>query len=119
MSTLQIVLSAVCALAALSLVIEIIRDRQPGNVSFFTLVAIEVGLLVQLVWGIVRVIDDHRGVDVATYLGYLVGALVLLPVGFLWSASEKNRGGTAVLLVAVVVMPVLLLRLHDIWSVHV
>ena len=43
----------------------------------------------------------------------------LLPVGYLWSVSEKNRGGTAVLLVAVLVMPVLLLRLHDVWSLHV
>lgn len=119
MSTFQIGLSILCGLAALSLVVEIIRDRQPGNLTFFTLVAIEVGLLVQLVWGIARVVDDHRGVDVGTYVGYLIGALVLLPVGYLWSVSEKNRGGTAVLLVAVVVMPVLLLRLHDIWSLHV
>lgn len=119
MSTLQIILSGICGLAALSLIIEIIRDRQPGNVSFFALVAIELGLLVQLIWGIVRVIDDHRGVDVGSYLGYLVGALLLLPFGFVWSASEKSRGGTAVLLVAVLVMPVLLLRLSDIWSLHV
>ncbi|RZI87344.1 MAG: hypothetical protein EOO67_14455 [Microbacterium sp.] len=119
MDLFQIILSGICGLAALSLVVEIVRDRQPGNITFFALVAVELGLLVQLVWGIARVVDDHRGVEVGTYLGYLVGALVLLPVGFLWSASEKNRGGTAVLLVAVVVMPVLLLRLHDIWSLHV
>ncbi|MCX6395448.1 MAG: hypothetical protein NTV23_03065 [Propionibacteriales bacterium] len=119
MDLLQIILSGICGLAALSLVVEIVRDRQPGNVSFFALVAIELGLLVQLVWGIVRVVDDHRGVDVGTYVGYLLGALVLLPVGYLWSVSEKNRGGTGVLLVAVVVVPVLLLRLHGIWSAHV
>ena len=119
MDVLQIILSGICAVAALSLVVEIVRDRQPGNVTFFAIVAVEVGLLVQLVWGIVRVIDDHRGVEVGTYVGYLVGALVLLPVGFLWSASEKSRGGTGVLFVAVLVTPFLLLRLHDIWALHV
>lgn len=119
MNELQWILAGICGLAALSLLVEIVRDRQPGNVSFFALVAVELGLLVQLVYGIVRVIDDHRGVDVGTYLGYLVGALVLLPAGFVWSASEKSRGGTAVLLVAVLVVPVLLLRLHDLWSLHV
>ena len=119
METFQIVLAALCGLAALSLVIEIIRDRQPGNVTFFTLVAIELGLVVQLVWGVVRVIDDHDGVDVASYVGYLIAALLLLPFGFLWSASEKGRGGTGVLLVAVLVTPFLLLRLHHLWSLHV
>lgn len=118
MTGFQIALSVLCAFAALSLIVEIVRDRQPGNVTFFALVAVELGLLVQLVWGIIRVLDDARGVEVGTYLGYLVGALVLIPVGFVWSASEKSRGGTAVLLVAVAVVPFLLLRLHDIWSLH-
>lgn len=119
MTTLQIVLSGICALAALSLLVEIIRNRQPGNVSFFALVAVEIGLLVQMVWGLVMVVEDHRGVEVGTYIGYLLGALVLLPAGFVWSASEKSRGGTAVLLVAVLVIPFLFLRLHEIWSTHV
>lgn len=114
MSTLQIVLSVLCALTALWLVVEIIRDRQPGNVSFAGLVAVEVGLLVQLVWGVARLFGE-QDVEIVTYVGYLVGALLLIPVGFVWSASEKSRSGTSVLLVCVLVIPFLLLRLHDIW----
>jgi hypothetical protein len=119
MSGLQIVLSVLSALVALVLVWHIVRDEQPGNVGFFGLVALEAGLVVQLVWGLVRVADDHRGVSVFPYLGYLIGALLILPIGFVWSASEKSRSGTAVLLVAVLVLPVLFLRLHDLWSAHV
>jgi len=119
MSGLQIVLSVLAALVALVLVWHIVRDEQPGNVGFFGLVALEAGLVVQLVWGLVRVADDHRGVSVFPYLGYLIGALLILPIGFVWSASEKSRSGTAVLLVAVLVLPVLFLRLHDLWSAHV
>lgn len=115
MSTLQIVLAVLSGLTALLLVVEIIRDRKPGNVTFAGLVALEVGLLVQLVWGIGRLFGEHEGVEVFTYVGYLIGALLLVPVGFVWSASEKGRSGTAVLLVAVAVVPFLLLRLHDIW----
>ncbi|MFL6158377.1 MAG: hypothetical protein ACJ72D_19985 [Marmoricola sp.] len=118
MTVLQVVLAVVCGLTALSLVVEIVRDRKPGNTSFGGLVLVEIGLVVQLVWGLVRVFGDHPGVSVGTYLGYLVGALVILPVGFVWSASDKSRGGTAVLLVAVLVLPVLFLRLHDIWLGH-
>jgi hypothetical protein len=118
MEQLQIVLSVLCALVAVLLVVHIVRDQQVGNVGFSGLIAIEAGLLVQLVWGLVRVVDDHAGVSVATYVGYLVGALVILPIGFVWAASEKSRSGTGVLLVAVLVLPVLFLRLHDIWSTH-
>ena len=80
---------------------------------------IELGLVVQLVIGLVKVFGDHAGVSVPTYLGYLIGALLILPIGSAWSASERNRGGTGVLLVAVAVLPVLFLRLHQIWSTHV
>src|SRR5690242_12710404 len=119
MSALQIVLSVLAALVALVLLWHIVRDEQTGNLGFFGLVALEAGLVVQLVWGLVRVLGDHDGVSVAPYLGYLIGALLILPIGFLWSASEKSRSGTAVLLVAVMVLPVLFLRLHDLWASHV
>ncbi|HET6154174.1 MAG TPA: hypothetical protein VFE15_14590 [Marmoricola sp.] len=119
MNTLQLVLSVLCGLTALWLIVEIIRDRTVGNVTFAGLVALEIGLVVELLWGLARVFGDHHGVAVGAYVGYLVGALVILPIGFIWSVSEKSRGGTAVLLIAVLVLPVLFLRLHDIWAGHV
>jgi hypothetical protein len=42
--------------------------------------------------------------------------VLILPAAFLWSMGERNRGGTGVLLVAVVVVPVLFLRLHQLWA---
>jgi hypothetical protein len=113
---LQIVLSVLCAVVALWLVVLIVRDRLVDDPAFYGLVLLEVGLVVQLVLGLVRVVGAHGDVSVPTYVGYLVGALVILPVGFVWAAAEKTRSGTGVLLVAVVVLPVLFLRLHDIWE---
>lgn len=115
MDTLQIVISVACAVVALLLVVDIVRDQQNTNPSFFGLVALEVGLVVQVVWGLARLVGDRGDVPIAPYLGYLVGALLILPIAFLWSASEKSRSGTAVVLVAVLVVPVLLLRLHNLW----
>jgi hypothetical protein len=109
-------LSALCLLVALVLVVDIVRNRQNTNHAFYGLVAIEAALVVQVVWGLLRLLGEHDGVPVAPYLGYLVGALLILPVAFVWSASEKSRSGTAVVLVAVLVVPVLLLRLHDLWA---
>ena len=79
---------------------------------------LEVGIVVQLVIGMVRVFGDHPGVNVAAYVGYLVGALLALPIGFVWSAGERTRSGTAVLLIAVLLVPFLSLRLHDLWTVR-
>jgi len=64
MSTFQVALSILCALVAVVLVVHIVRDEQIGNVAFLGLVAIEIGLVVQLVWGVVRVAGEHEGVSV-------------------------------------------------------
>jgi hypothetical protein len=113
---LQIVLAAICAVVAVWLVVLIVLDRLPNDYVYGALALLEVGLVAQLVIGLVLVSGDHGGVNVAAYVGYLVGALVILPVGFLWSLGERTRAGTGVLLVAVLVVPVLFLRLHDLWG---
>lgn len=119
MSALQAVLAVLCGICALWLGVLIVRDLRPGNRTLGFLAVIEVGLLVQLVIGLVRVLGDHTGVSAAVYVAYLVGALLILPIGVVWSSTERNRNGTAVLLIAVLVVPVLFLRLHDLWSTHV
>ena len=116
MTGLQIALTAVAVVVALWLVVLIARDRQPDDWVYGTLALLEIGLVAQLVIGLVRLGGDHEGVNVAAYVGYLVGSLVILPAAFLWSVGERSRAGTGVLLVAVVVVPVLFLRLHQLWS---
>jgi hypothetical protein len=118
-TTLQIVLSVVCGLVGVLLVVLMVRDTLPGRVTYAALVLLELGLVAQLVLGLARVLDDHEGVSVATYVGYLVGALVILPLAAGWAWAERTRNGTGVLLVGVLVLPVLFLRLHDIWATHV
>jgi hypothetical protein len=112
---MQIVLGMVCLVVVLWLALLIVLDRLPNDYLYAALALLEVGLLAQLVVGLVKVAGDHGGVNVAAYVGYLIGSLVLLPVAFLWSVGERTRAGTGVLLVAVVVIPVLFLRLNDLW----
>jgi hypothetical protein len=113
---MQLVLGMVCLVVVLWLALLIVLDRLPNDYLYAALALLEVGLLAQLVVGLVKVAGDHGGVNVAAYVGYLVGSLVILPVGFLWSAGERTRAGTGVLLVAVLVVPVLFLRLHELWA---
>jgi len=119
MTQLQIALSVVCGLIGVLLVVLMVRDRRPGRLTYAALALVELGLVAQVVLGLVQVFDDHEGVSVGTYVGYLVGALVILPLAAGWAWAERTRNGTGVLLVGVLVLPVLFLRLHDIWATHV
>ena len=116
MIPLQMALAALCLLSALWLVVLLVRDRTPGRLLLNLLALVEVGLVAHLVLGIVTVTGSPRDVAVAEYVGYLVGALLLIPVGVVWSSGERTRGGTGVLLVAVLLVPFMFVRLADIWS---
>ncbi len=116
MTTLQIVLGAICVVVACWLVVLIVLDRLPGDLLYGVLAVVEIGLVVQLVIGLMRVFGDHGDLNVAAYVGYLVGSLLVLPVAFLWSVGERTRSGTAVLLVGVIAVAFLFLRLQQLWS---
>lgn len=116
MTGLQIALGVACLALAGWLVVLVVLDRQPDDYLYAALGIVEVGLVAQLVVGLVMVSHGHGGVNVAAYVGYLIGSLLILPAAFVWSAGERSRAGTGVLLVAVVVVVVLFLRLHELWG---
>lgn len=116
MTVLQIVLTAIAAVVAVWLVVLIVRGVTPNDYLYGALGLLEVGLLVQFVVGLVQVFGDHGGLNVAAYVGYLLLLIALLPAAFLWSVGERSRAGTGVLLVAVVLVPVLFLRLQQLWG---
>ena len=118
MLVLQYVLTAICLVTALVVVALIVRNSAPGDAVIGLLAVVELGLVVQLVLGIIRLTGPHAGVSVPTYVGYLIGSLLILPVAALWSLSERSRGGTAVLLVGVLLVPFLFLRLAEVWGNH-
>jgi hypothetical protein len=78
---------------------------------------VEVALLAQLVVGIVQLAGTERDVSGPFFVGYLIGSLLILPIGALWALAESSRWGAGALAIACVVIPVVELRLHDIWVV--
>jgi hypothetical protein len=81
------------------------------------IVLLEVGLLVQAVAGVVNVLGVARGeVDVPTFIGYLIATTVVLPVGAFWALGDRSRWGAGVLAVACLSVPVMILRLNQIWG---
>jgi hypothetical protein len=82
-------------------------------------VLLELGLLVQLVAGIVRLATADHQVDSLAYLGYLITVLIVPPLAGVWALAERSRWGPAVMVVGCLTVPVLILRLGQVWNAHV
>jgi hypothetical protein len=108
-----VVVSLVPALWAL---VRVLRNKGIDMVMLIGAAVVEVAVLVQLVVGIVSLVGSHRDVATLTFLGYLVGAVLIPPFGVAWGVGEKNRYGSAVLLVVFLVIAVMVLRLDQIWA---
>ncbi|MBW4716393.1 hypothetical protein KZQ38_04415 [Saccharothrix sp. SC076] len=79
---------------------------------------LELGLLAQAVIGVVRLIGLDREIHGPTFVGYLVAPVVVLPLAGFWSIAERSRWGASVLAVGCLSVPVLVLRLQQVWSGH-
>lgn len=84
----------------------------------WSLAVLEVGLLVQAVVGIAALLGTERDVERLSFVGYLLGPVVILPVAVVWSAAERTRWSAGVLVVACLSVPVMIVRLGQIWAGH-
>jgi hypothetical protein len=110
---------ALVALSLAAMVFAIVlaaRDKRINWTLLGLLGVIEVGLLAQLVIGIVQLTQTTRDVSGPFFIGYLIGSLLVLPVGALWALAESSRWGAGALAVACLVIPILELRLYEIWT---
>jgi hypothetical protein len=110
---------ALVALSLAAMVFAIVltaRDKRINWTLLAILGVIEAGLLAQLVVGIVQLTGTDRDVSGPFFVGYLIGALIVLPLGALWALAESSRWGAGALAVACLVIPVLELRMYEIWA---
>jgi len=109
------VILAMCAITVVIALVHLVRDRPAEDGMYILLGILELVLLIQLVWGAIAFATTGRDVSGVLFFAYLVGVCVAAPIGAFWSLAERSRGGTAVLLVAVVTIAALQARLWSIW----
>lgn len=115
MTGFELVLTGLCAVAAVWVLVLLAGNWLANDLLFGLLALIEVGLIVDLVLGIIRFSSEATETNGIEYIGYLVATMLLLPAAVLWSLSERNRGGTAVLFFGVALVPFMFFRLGEIW----
>ncbi|HWD77438.1 MAG TPA: hypothetical protein VG497_01095 [Kribbella sp.] len=110
------VLVALSSAAMLYSVVLAARNKRIDWTVLGAVGVIEVGLIAQLVVGIVQLSGTDRDVSGPFFVGYLIGSLLILPIGAFWALAESSRWGAGALAIACAVIPILELRLHDLWT---
>ena len=91
--------------------------RLPVNgPQIVTALVIEGAILIQSVIAVVRVINGHEPFEKVTFLAYLGGVLLPLPLGVQLARLERTRWGSIALSFTAVVVAVMMLRLLQLWE---
>jgi hypothetical protein len=113
---LQLALSVLSlAVAALALV-YVVRDRRADRLLLGAIAVLWLGTLVQLVYGIVRLPEADDDVHDVVFVLYLLGLAAVPPAAAWWVRGEPSRAGSAFVVVAGLLIPVLLVRLNTLWG---
>jgi hypothetical protein len=93
-------------------------NRPYGQALAGAVLLLTIALLVQAVAGVITMSNDERDVDELSFIGYLFGPVLVLPYAAVWAASERSRWGPSVLIVGCLAVPVMIVRLRQIWEGH-
>jgi hypothetical protein len=102
---------ALALLASVCGVVVAIRDRPPGRGTLAVAGAGAVLALVQSILAAAELIGGTRPPETATYIGYLIGIVVVLPLAVAWSVAERTRWSGLVVAVGGVTVAVMTARL--------
>lgn len=94
------------------------RDRPMDRLHLAGLAVLEAMLLVQAVLGLVKLAggEGPAAGGGATFVGYLLGIVLIPPAGAAWGVLERSRWGPAVIVVAGLAVAVMIVRMGQIWS---
>ncbi|HWL98623.1 MAG TPA: hypothetical protein VNP20_14840 [Nocardioidaceae bacterium] len=115
-ATVAAVMIAASVLVAGWALVYVVRGKSLDDSLFYGLAAIELGLLALVLGGSIALAGTDRDVDGATFLGYLLTALLIVPGAVVWSLAEKSRWGMAVLVAGCLVVAVMVLRVQQVWD---
>jgi hypothetical protein len=91
------------------------RNRGPQLGLLVGLGLLEALLLVQVVVSI-SLAGGGAPAEGVNFVAYLATAVLLVPGGTLWALTDRSRYGPAVLGVVCLVVPVLVVRLQQLWD---
>lgn len=106
-----------CAITLLLGVLGTVIHDYPDDLALVSVVLLEVFLVV---YGISAAIRQAGGQPIAgepwEFWGYLLTALLIPALAFVWAVTDKSRWSNTVLAVSGVIVFVMLFRMEQIWD---
>jgi hypothetical protein len=97
---------------------HLLRGRRVDDPLILVGAAIELGLVVQLVYGLTQAGAVSDGSERATFIAYLFTVLVVIPVTVFIAIKEKTQWAMGVVLGGAAVVAILVARIGQIWSLN-
>jgi hypothetical protein len=115
-SVLSTVIIVVSLLAAVYALVGSLRDRPMDLWHLGSLGVLELLLIAQAVVGFVKLGGDGGPAEPATFIGYLIGILLIPVAGAAWGMLERSRWGPGVIVVACLAVAVMVVRTQQLWE---
>jgi len=109
------VIVAALVLAAWCLVTAA-RNRTVGPYHWSGLGIVQALVVAEVGFAVVHLAGGAHPHEYTTFIGYLVTLFLLLPVGMLLARLEPTRWGALLVGVAALVVPVLIVRVDQLWT---
>lgn len=108
------IIVAALVVAAFSALMAVL-DRPPRLLHLAGLTVVELALLLQAVVAMGKMFTGDRPDAMATFVGYLLTAVLVPPLGALFGWAERTRWGSVIIAGACLVVPVMVVRLQQVW----
>ena len=105
--------SLVMALWAL---VDLIRGRSSGRPFVIGVGVFEAFMALFVIGGVVQAFTTTHDFAKVEFCGYLLGCLVIAPLAAWWNRGDSSRAACAIYSVIFLLMPVLILRVQQVWS---
>ena len=103
-------------LTGLGALIGVIRNQLPGRPTAVVAGLLELSLLASVVLNSMALARAEVDVNALSLISYLVVLALIVPAVVAWAYVDGTRYGLAAVVVACLVVPVLLLRIQQIWE---
>jgi len=108
---------ALCALtAAVASFVLAALGHPPRRVLLYGVGLVELLLIAHLVIAVVLLLASGTPDALATFIAYLAASVLALPIGTAWAIAEHSRSSTVVLGVVSLAVPVIVLRMGELWG---
>lgn len=115
-NALTVVIIVAALLTAGYALVAVLRNRAMDLGQLISLGVLEVLLVAQAVVGFVKLAGDEGPASQATFVGYLLGGLLIPLAGAGWGLLERTRWGSGVIVIAGLGVAVMIVRLDQLWS---